>query len=322
MAYTDLTSTFVFNRKLTYQDYAKLAANDAYLKTNFALYRRPTLKKTISGANTWVEAEPNGNDSTTTTIMFPDGDLRSVQESRSPFLSGTTKYVAALFGNTAVRSGGGTMGGNGFSLGIGIPIAVNSWVCVYAVKTTDDATKFILVLANVAPIRANFATLNTALGTNGWLYLGTVRYGENSNNTSKLLAMMQSGNMTIFLDQYAAVNVTARIVGFVIATASGGTSVTYTTSRGMTNVLIPNHFSHLLLASLSDAAANRVLTVRDSGSARQYGGGWPGTNGHAMMHLVPASEGLKILTSGAIDQEIAVCGWIDGALGVGVNPLL
>ena len=300
----------------------QLAENDAYLKTNWSKYRRPTIKRvTGSDSNQYIEIEPNAVDANTSKIIFPDGDLRTVTETRLTWSGGNAVYVA-------FRNHGG--GGETLSLvathNAGLlssnPVVSAQWGFVYAVKTTDDATKFVIAGCTIPPIQSNFATLNTRFGTDGWVYLGAYKMGETSGSTTTILDFRQSGNMSVFLAPYATTNIAIQTSGYAVAFGAASASLTWTYAAGTSGVTVPANFTHLCLASLADTDASNLMTIRDAGGVRSYGGGWTEGNEHLMLHWVPAAEGLQILADATDDLEIALVGWIDGALGVGVNPVL
>jgi len=325
MAYTDLTNTFEFNRKLTYQDFSKLGANDAFLKTNYAYYRKPNIKVTVDFTSARaIEVEPNFNDSSTTIILFPDGELRSVSESRFYSILSPPRYIAAYANISASLTSSPPIGGSGITLGVGGPVS-NQWIAVYAVKATSDATKFVIVLSSLAPFRANLSTLNSSFGTNGWVYLGTCRYGANQVTTTTFLGFKKVGPWNVFTEQYASSgsNASLRTVGFVIANGTGVSSLTYTYSAGMTNLLIPNHFSHLLFGAAFNAIASATFQITDSGTNRKYDAGDAATNTFVQHYLFPASEGFRINTPGKSGtKDIVICGWIDPLMSVGMNTLI
>ena len=139
MAYTDLTSAFVFKGLLTYQRGNQLIANDNFLKENLMNYRRPNL---VYVDGQYVDVENNvPSDANATRIIFPDGDVRTVSEDVS--LTNIYRRLdrTANYSLTAAHESGA-----------GSP-SDNNWVAVYAVKTSDDATKFVLCGSTTIPKR-------------------------------------------------------------------------------------------------------------------------------------------------------------------------
>lgn len=193
-------------------------------------YRRPNL---VYSSATAVNVENNTGTSNQTTIVFPDGTIRSVTED----VSSTHKYRQFLITATAEFITGTEDSG----LYSGLSETTNTWYAIYAVKSQINTANFVLVGTTTLPLQANFATLNTNLGTNSWVYLGMIRNGDNSGATGDILSFVQSGNETAFRN--ACTGNDGTLFGTRLATTAGATSVTYTYAAGTGATDIPNHIS-------------------------------------------------------------------------------
>lgn len=132
-------------------------------------YRHPKL---IWNGPTSVEIEPNTDGLCESTVMFYDGEVRTVAENiinglcnHRLFKTYTTAQFTAGTENSGIRSGVG--------------LTYNNWLAMYAVKSKIDSTKFVLSGDSTPPTKENIPTLNAAYGDFGWRYLGTIRLGLN-----------------------------------------------------------------------------------------------------------------------------------------------
>jgi hypothetical protein len=269
-------------------------------------YRRPNLQFI---SITTVDVEVNTTTANTTTIVFPDGEVRTVTEDTSS----TNKY--RRFDITATANF--TSGTEDSGVRSGIAEATNTWYAIYAVKSVIDATKFVLAGDTTLPLVANASTLNSRYGTNSWTYLGMIRNGDNAGATGDILAFFHHGNMTLFKNV-----VTGNVInssGLRLATSASATTLTYGTSDGTGTTDIPNH---IRIVGLYGAAGT------GSGSA-EFGNGsvtqeWASGSGGArfatriLTHVADA----KLTNGTASSMDILLFCWIDPLLGSGMNPLL
>lgn len=307
-SYTDLTTEFDFKDLLTWQNMDALAENDNYLYNNLAAYRRPVLQFISVSL---IDVENNTGVSNQTSVMFPDGSIRSVTEDTAV----TTKY--RRFDITAAASF--TSGTEDSGLRSGLVEAANTWYAIYAVKSSVDTSKFVLAGDTTLPLAANFATLNTRYGTNGWLYLGMVRNGDNSGATSDLLDFVQTGNQTRFKNTCAANVVSCE--GLLLSGSAGGfADYTYAAGTGTTN--IPDHCTIAEFVHSSNATTSTVQS-KNHAATRVYCG-YSGRDKVVMRHWSAASEGcLDVNGNGVgVGSDIFLGGWLDNVLGVGSNPVL
>ena len=306
MSYTDKTADFFHKKRLDWQDFDELAENDEFLRQIYAAYKRPVLQFV---SVTQVDVEANTGTANETKIVFPDGETRNVVEDTAT----TNKYrrfditAAAQFSSGTEDSG----------LRSGLSEATNTWYAIYAVKSTLDATKFVLAGDTTLPLQANFSTLNGRYGANGWYYLGMIRNGDNNSATGDILAFTQVGNRTYFR------NGSTRPGIKFVSTATTG-DVSYTTTNGTGTTDIPNHAT-LATWNLASAVvgSGSNLSVKNQGGNRIY---WR-FNGDVAQELqidIPASEGVNLVQSGGgtVQRDIYFSGWVDNVLGVSYNPYL
>jgi hypothetical protein len=277
---------------------------------HYSVWRRPVLK---FGSVTTVSVE-SGLDGTSgdIPILFPDGTVRTE--------TSTNRTTFDITRNAVLLTSGAQSGLTGAT-----SEATNTWYALYAVKVTDSSTLWVTVGSTVLPIRANFSTLNTAYGSNGWVYLGMIRNGDNSGTTGDILNFYQSGNLTIFNNVITSGNTNANVAatGFRVATTNGAATLTYTTTNGTTNTDIPNHLTHILWFTANGAVAAGVI-VRNAADAITYFINNSNTSIGMRQHWSPSAAGVQLSngTGAVIDYDIGMHGFIDGVLGVGSNPIL
>lgn len=267
-------------------------------------YRRPVLQYS-SGTVVNMETGVNGT-SGQAQILFPDGTLRT--DSTATRINGDVSRVAALSGSwqSGLRTG---------------TVVNNTWYACYAVKTTDDTAKFVMVLDIVLPIQANYATLNSNFGTNGWVYLGMVRYGDQSGTANQIVAFTMSGNFTAFSDTITgnAFNVT----GIRMATTASGASLTYTYAAGTNGAVIPSHIAIGTFIATTSATAGIIVSDSSGGRHLSYVGSPTSLGAITIVPNIPLTLGLsQPASTGTPAMDIFLVSFFDPILGNGSNPLL
>lgn len=280
---------------------------------HYSTWRRPVLQ---FGSITTVAVE-SGLDGTSgdIPILFPDGTVRTE--------TSTTRTTFNITRNAVLVTSGAQSGLTGAT-----SEATNTWYALYAVKVTDSSTQWVTVGSTVVPIQANFSTLNTAYGTNGWVYLGMIRNGDNAGSTGDILAFTQSGNRTVFSNVCAANTITAR--GLRLATTAAASSLTYTYSAGTGTTDIPNNVLVVdyQCGKAFDASTRGTQWTNSAGTFNLYIQMDHVTTVQSYMFPicdVPASSGLKVvlINSGSgLALDIFLTGFVDSVLGVGSNPIL
>ena len=261
-------------------------------------YRRPLL---VWISTTAVDLENNTGTSNQTSIIFPDGTIRSVTEDTSS----TNKYRRFLITATAEF----TTGTEDSGLYSGLSEATNTWYAIYAVKSLIDATKFVLVGTTTLPLQANYATLNSNLGTNGWVYLGMIRNGDNAGATGDILAFRQTGALTIFSN--SAVGNATTFNGTVLATSAGATGVTYTYTPGTGTTNIPTHLQNVLYGGVSGNAGN--VAIRDSGNTIQKFA-TSVSSASAIRYFDTAASGIRFANGSSAALDLFLAGFHDPLL--------
>jgi hypothetical protein len=268
------------------------------------MYRRPVL--TFSTVSTvTIETGLDGN-SGEAKILFPDGEVR-VDSTAGDIVFDITRNAA--FASGTIQSG----------LASGSE-ATNTWYAIYAVKVTKvgDTGRFVLVGSTTLPLQANYTTLNTNFGGNGWIYLGLIRNGDGAGATGDILNFVQAGHITAFRN-----GTTNSEPGIAFASTAGAATLVYTYSAGTGATNIPNNISLVkwlvdtgaVAASVNmwDSTTNHIFSYTAGTYAARTPVGW-----------IPAADGIQgrnnIATS--IAYAIQLTGFVDGVLGVGSNPFL
>lgn len=239
-------------------------------------------------------------------IMFSDGSVRT--DSTAGRIQCNLGQVASLTGTAQSGLRTGT-------------VAANTWYAVYTVKSQVNTTDIVAVADVVLPIQANYATLNSNFGTDAWQYIGLVRNGDNSGSTTAILGFTQCGNKTVFRNK--CVTQANYGPGTLLATDASNTALAYTYSAGTGAANIPNNVAFVsYLVTASSTGADYKVTAQ--GDTANYLLRLPNTVGTptCIIKDVPAVVGLAVASTSATTHDIVLYGFVDGALGVGSNPLL
>lgn len=278
---------------------------------HYSGYKRPVLS---FGSVTTVAVE-SGVDGTSGDIplLFPDGTMR--------IETSTMRTTFDITRNAVLITSGAQSGLTGAT-----SEATNTWYALYGCKITDSSTLWVTVGSTVLPLQANFSTLNTAYGSNGWVYLGMIRNGDNSGATGDILVFDQAGNHTMFRNVCTSAAGSSG-VGLRLASSGGATSLTWAYSAGTGTTNVPNQFKFALIMYIGGARTAAVYAIQNSGSDRLYSAisSNGATVGARDTIFMPLLGGLALSdtqggTSNAMD--INIVGWVDNVLGVGSNPLL
>lgn len=267
-------------------------------------YRRPVLQYS-SGTVVNLEAGINGT-SGQAQILFPDGTLRT---------DSTTTRINCNLAQNAVLSGTAQSG-----LRTGSQTA-NTWYSFYAVKVTDSTTNFVTVADTVLPLQANYATLNSNFGTNGWAYLGTLPNGNGLSANNVIPKFIMAGHR-IALNNANGGNVTTT-TGIQISTTASATTITWSYAAGGT--VGTNVPAHILIGDIIlSIGGGTTFQMLDSANNQNFVKLTGSTICPATMQIsnVPFTLGFKTLSSSATTQDLLIAGYVDGVLGVGANPIL
>lgn len=257
--------------------------------------RRPAL---VYVSATTVDVENNTGTEHQTNIVFPDGEVLSVTENTGS----ANKYRRFIITSAAEF----TTGTEDSGLRSGLSEATNTWYAIYAVKSTIDATKFVLAGDTTFPTQANYSTLNTRYGANGWVLLGYIRNGDDEGTAGDILPFDQAGNFTRFRN-----NTTTYTPGTRVATASA-TSVSYTplSNLGSGAEQIPDTIKSLYVCGY--VGAGDSVTIR-SNSTNEIKVGIPSGGGSACATVAVGAQ-IEIGASTSTTCSLYVAGFYDGAL--------
>lgn len=277
---------------------------------SFMTWRRPVLKY-ASATTVTVESGLDGT-SGDIPMLFPDGSYRTE--------TSTTRTTFDITRNAVLTTSGAQSGLTGAT-----SEATNTWYALYACKVTDSTTQWCTVGTTVLPTQANYATLNAAYGTSGWVYLGTIRNGDQGGTTGDILDFTMCGNVTKFNNIVSSGNSGRKAVGVLMATTAGATSLTYSVSTGTSGATIPSHLTLIYWGASETGGASHSVTVSYSGGTdRVFFDQDSLTAFTVSLPPIPSGNGIKIANSGAISTvaDITLQGFVDPVLGVGSNPLL
>lgn len=292
-------------------DATPTAATDVVIKSyadKLNAYRRPVLQYSTSTVVA-METGINGT-SGQAQILFPDGTSRT---------DSTTSRINCTMSQTAAFSGTAQSGIDTGS------VSNNTYYSFYAVKVTDSTTTFVMTASLLSPIQANFATLNSRLGTNGWVYLGTLPYGDGSGTANAIPLFTMAGNRVTFYNTGAGAASTNGGQGVRLATVNGTATLTWTYATG-TSIASAQVPSHILIGDIQSSlqSGGTLLQIQNSGAIYNFTVIGVGA-GSAPVVITPGinlTAGIKQSASGAVNQDIWFHGYVDGALGIGANPLL
>ena len=270
---------------------------------HYSTWRRPVLKY-ASATTVSIESGLDGT-SGNIPMLFPDGSVRTE--------TSATRTTFDITRNAVLVTSGAQSGLTGAT-----SEANNTWYALYAVKVTDSSTQWVTVGSTVIPTQGNYATLNTAYGTSGWVYLGLIRNGDGASAAADLISFKQAGNLTVFSNRVSGNG--ADLEGLRLATSAGATSITYQRTNGTGATDIPVHIQIGIYAG-GCATGSTVTNFRERDQAvswqvsigtAQAAGRWTGL----------LDNGFQVSNGSSVGMDILLSGIVDGVLGVGSNPLL
>jgi hypothetical protein len=278
------------------------------IPTSFPLYkyRRPNLvysSATVVTLETGIITGTAGDAS----ILFPDGTLRT--ETASGRYNGDLSQNAVFTNATLGSNHGGLRTGS---------VANNTWYAAYAVKVTTFTANWVMVLDTVLPLQTNYSTLNSNFNTNGWVYLGLIRNGDNSGVSTNILTFKQSGNHTRLTNACATGGVGG--IGTKLGTTAGATSLTVNYAAGTGAGNVPDHITIGLLQGTTNNIGNQVIGL-GTAAPRYLARCTSGAAG-VLIAEVSVSDGFYIDGSLTTAFDLMLLGWTDPVLGVGSNPLI
>jgi hypothetical protein len=167
-----------------------------------ARYRKPLL---VYNSSTQIDLENNTEFSNESLVVLPYGPIAVAED-----LASTHKFRRCIISNTANGYATGHVGAAQGGVRVGLVLTANTWYFMYAVRVqfgADAGNKFIMVLSELSPKYSNFSALDTLFGASQWVYLGAVRYGMGSAQTTTLCPfVMDKSGWTYFTSRAAATN--------------------------------------------------------------------------------------------------------------------
>lgn len=273
-------------------------------------YRRPNL---VFVNTSTVDVENNTDTANQTSILFPDGTIRSVVENTAA----AHKYRRFIITATAEY----TTGTEDSGLHSGTTEDTNTWYAIYAVKSQIDSTKFILDGNLVMPVQANYATLDTAFGTNGWVYLGMIRNGDSQASTGDILSFVQAGPKTEFTNVYTASATGDTQYGIAVGDTTT-TDMSWTVANGTGDLQVPAQILFLDWTSSTTSGATFITYFYNTAKSVKFGSQYmPGLAGQGVVSLfndIPTSQGF-MNSSSSTGKSIGIRGFTDGILS-GSSP--
>lgn len=215
-------------------------------------YKKPEL---IWISSTTVDLSTNTSTTNMRRIIFPDGDVREVTENTNTasqycrFNIEENASFAALPENSGLQPT--------------YVRAANTWYVLYAVKSTTDTTKFVVVGSTITPIPANYSALDSAYAASGWVPLGTIRYGDSDASSTGILSFRKSGRLVVFTNTVNGGNTAVTGPGINLATTAGATSLTYTYAAGTGDLQIPANISQGIWSGCLSAGGDLVYGILD-----------------------------------------------------------
>lgn len=277
--------------------------------TNFA-HRRPNL---VYVSATQVDVENNTGTANETKIVFPDNTIRSVTEDTSS----THKY--RRFDITADAEF--TSGTEDSGLRAALSEANNTWYAIYAVKSAINSANFVLVGDTTLPLQANFATLNSAYGTNGWVYLGLIRNGDNDVAIGNILSFEQaSDGVTIFKNSTTG-NTSHNLQGISLATTASAASLAYTYAAGTGTAQIPSHIDRMHY-QVARATGATNMNIRDIGASRRLFQLTLSSGPFVGSIMAGRGEGIDASWTSSVAADITLYAYHDGLLSSGMAPVI
>jgi len=300
----NLDSTNIAAGGIAYSNLGATVTN----RLQLANYRRPIL---MPQSSTSISVDTNTATVNESCVIFPDATQVCVTEA----LPGTYRTMA-LTQNANFVSGTEKSG-----LAPGYTLGNNTWYAIYAVKSQISSSNFVLVADTVTPQAANAATLNTSYGTNGWSYLGMIRYGDNETHANAICNFTMSGNMTL-LSGAVVTSLNQQLAGMELADTANANNLSYSPTSGISGTNLPPQFTNLLISAGGyNGGAAFTLDLRDtSGTITFNNAGIPAAGGVTLRAWVPAyPNGFKLQGANAIAYSVVLSGWVDSILGPGAN---
>ncbi len=266
-------------------------------------YRRPELYYMGISSVAVVNNTPVANQSC---VYFADGNRRCVTEDVT-----VTNVNRALLTSVSASFSGTKDSG----MAPGETVAADTWYAVYAVKTTDVSTDFVLAATTNTPVQANYSRLDAIFGVNSWAYLGLIRRGNGGGTTTSILGFAQAGACTTFDTLKTSGLSTIDTVGQLLAT---GSAATWAYSSGTAGTAVPPNLKQGQIAYTNNQTSNNMFEA--NGTTKLF-------NAASSAGTFVIVRGLFSLRAGfagdaASTSSIFLVGFCDPVLGPGLNNQL
>lgn len=276
-----------------------------------AAYRRPNL---IWVSPTAIQTNTNTSVANQTCVAFPD----TVRCATSNTFTQLTVTQACIFNGTEQ---------SGLS---GATLATNTWYGIYAVKSNVNSANYVLCGSTNTPVQSNGAAINAMFGTNGWVYLGLIRNGDQSATNTGILQFSQTGDFTVLVSTYNGntnVGQTTRQRGMLLAGNSNSLAPsTWTYTSGTTGAVLPPVIGNVnIQASVIGVSSGQIFLFFTANGAAELAS-YPDTGLTSVASVVnfwePATAGVSSHngSNNAYALDIGLAAWTDTSLGVGSQP--
>jgi hypothetical protein len=258
-----------------------------------------------------VDITTNTGTANRTCILFPDGDYRCVTENTAT----TNKYRRFIITDTANYTSGTEDSGLKSTF-----IGTNdTFYWIYAVKSQINTANYILEGTTTPALSSNYSTLDGLYGTNGWVYIGKIRYGDNSGVDNDIVAFVMHGPVMIYNSACTAGSSGRNGIGLLMANATSASSLDFTFTTGVTGKVVPSDVTHWWVSRNINVGSTGVGNMYQAAAVggNSYTAIGYSTNNMMQTHLVPAGINVGADGPAGSNFNFYMYGYYDGALGGG-----
>lgn len=276
------------------------SASISILNSPVVRYSPPSMVFITTNA---IDLSTNTGTANQTCVLFGDGDYRCVTENTAS----ADKYRRFI----ATATANFTSGTEDSGLRSTYVRTANTIYSIYAVKSQINASNYVVVGDTIAATRDNYAALNSAYQTNGWVPLGRLANGDDSGSTNQLLDFAQSGRMTRFRNVCVAGSSGRNGHGILLANATSATSLEYAYTTGTAGKVIPVGVSLFFLTQNTNVGSTGVTNFYFSGS--YFSTGYTASN-FIVTNILPAGVTIGSDAPAGSNYNFYLSGWIDDLL--------
>lgn len=282
---------------------------------NFLNYRKPSLLW-ISAST--VTLQSNVGISSTTKIVFPDGNARTVTEN---VYGAVSRFRNFDISQTAVFKNGCAANAERTGLTTGVTQGTSNWFTLYAVKSqcTGGSGNYVVVGSTWDFVDSEYTLLNSTFGTNGYVYLGKIRNGNNTTLAPNGIVQFEmNGAHTHFsgMATYGSGGQAAKAFGVILSSTTSDPRWKYAVGLGTASV--PDTISQVWYQAICTTCDQfNGQPFHDSNDQTpDWWGNVPGAAAFQAIVQGPFDPKLGIqvqTTSETGGQIITLYGYIDGA---------